>query len=427
MNLRPAYKRIGVCFIPSLLARGCLILICLALHSFSSWAASPPLFIRHKIANYPGGYQVAIADVNGDGLPDVIALSTDENRVDWFENPSWRPRRLAAIPRPMDVAPYDLLGNGKCEVAAASGFYWNHPSDGGEVRVFESQATNGTNLWTSILLGREPVAHRVRWANLAGDGRRQLVQAPILGAASKYEASGPRAFNGLVEIAPSHLWAYQVPKDFHEMPWPVWEIDNSLKLLHGIHVCDLDASGRDSVLTASLEGIYRFDLAPGSAGTRWLKTQIAKGEQRGPDAPSGASEVVAGRLANHHRFIASIEPWHGELVVVYTPSSKGGLWERTVIDSSLKEGHALVAADFSRDGQDEIVVGWRGTVAGVRGGIALYRALDATGQRWEKHVVDENIEVECLAVADLNGDSRLDLVANSGRRSNLLVWYDQQK
>ncbi|HET6422639.1 MAG TPA: VCBS repeat-containing protein, partial [Planctomycetaceae bacterium] len=32
-------------------------------------------------------YAVSQADVNGDGKPDIVAVS--ENRIQWYENPSW--------------------------------------------------------------------------------------------------------------------------------------------------------------------------------------------------------------------------------------------------------------------------------------------------------------------------------------------------
>ena len=47
--------------------------------------AAPVKFQRHLIDNFPAGYQVAVADINGDGRPDVIALSTEADRVDWYE------------------------------------------------------------------------------------------------------------------------------------------------------------------------------------------------------------------------------------------------------------------------------------------------------------------------------------------------------
>ena len=63
----------------------------------------PVRFQRHLIDNFPAGYQVAVADINGDGRPDAIALSTDADRVDWYENPGWHPRpsshTLGGMPR----------------------------------------------------------------------------------------------------------------------------------------------------------------------------------------------------------------------------------------------------------------------------------------------------------------------------------------
>jgi hypothetical protein len=121
-------------------------------------------------------------------------------------------------------------------------------------------------------------------------------------------------------------------------------------------------------------------------------------------------------------FIAAIEPWHGELVVVYTPAAPGDLWHRRVLDDTLKEGHALVVADLDGDGRSEIVAGWRGG----GGGIAIYRAMDDTGERWTKIPLATDLTVECLVAADINGDGLLDLVAIAGR-SNLLVWFEQRR
>src|SRR5205085_12592916 len=38
-------------------------------------------------ASFAGGYQVAVADVNGDGGLDVVGLGEAPGAVEWFENP----------------------------------------------------------------------------------------------------------------------------------------------------------------------------------------------------------------------------------------------------------------------------------------------------------------------------------------------------
>ncbi len=38
--------------------------------------------------NFPDGYQVEVADVNGDRKPDIIALGG--STCTWYENPTWK-------------------------------------------------------------------------------------------------------------------------------------------------------------------------------------------------------------------------------------------------------------------------------------------------------------------------------------------------
>jgi len=374
-------------------------------------ASGPARFVRHDVGSYPGGYQVAVADVNADGRPDVIAVSTAADRVDWFENPTWKRRPVARTDRNIDLAPRDIDGDGTPEIALASGFYFSESTRGGEIRLLCRPRKPG-DLWQAYPVGADPVAHRLRWGDLDGDGRPELVHAPVFGPGS----------DGARNPKPAHLWAFRLPERLSKKPWAVWKIDESLTVLHGVHVADLDRDGRDEILTASFEGICRFDFEGRSAAARWRKIQIAPGAKpvdQKPGASRGSSEVVPGHLGPKRPFIAAIEPWHGHEVVVYVPGEKSGSWRRHVLDRSLEQGHALVVADFDGDGVDEIVAGWRGG----EGGLVLYDFADAAVGRRSRIALDSGIKVEGAVAADLNADGKLDLVAIAGR-SNDLAWYE---
>lgn len=377
-------------------------------------AAEFPSFRCHEIDRYPAGYQVAVADLNRDGWRDVIALSTEANRVDWYAGPNWTPHPVARTVRNIDLAPRDLDGDGTPEIALASGFYFSESNRGGDLQWL-AQPKQPTNLWAAHPIAVDPVTHRLRWGDLDGDGRAELVHAPIFGPGSRTA----------VAPTPSHLWAFRPPEELGSGRWDVWKIDEALTVLHGLHVADLDGDGRDEILAASFEGITRFDFEGSRRTGRWTKALIASGTKpktTAPGAPRGASEVAPGRLKNGNRFLATIEPWHGELVIVYTPPADLGPWRRHLFDDTLNEGHALLVADLDGDEQDEIIAGWRGG----KGGIALYRAEDSNGERWIRRLVDEGIPVEGMAAADLNRDGLVDLVAMAGR-ANRLVWYEQRR
>ncbi len=125
--------------------------------------AAPPHFERHEIADFRDGYQATIADVNGDGRPDVLVLSISQNVVVWYENPTWQRHLIAQTPANIDMAPYDIDGDGRPEIVLASGFYFNDGTKGGNLQWLKPDR-DLNRPWKLHPIAVDPVVHRVRWA-----------------------------------------------------------------------------------------------------------------------------------------------------------------------------------------------------------------------------------------------------------------------
>jgi len=359
-------------------------------------AAAPPEFRSHTIAtDLKGGYQVVPCDVNHDGKIDLIALASGMTDLVWFENPTWERHVIASnLPRMINLAAWDTDGDGIPEIVLAHEFSMRAKDSIGIISLLKHNG-DPRQPWTATEIDQLPTSHRLRWADIDGSGKKVLVNAPLTGANA--EAPDYRDHVPLVFYRPG-VWKRQV-------------IDQTAEgLVHGLTILDWDGDGRDEILTAGFTGIRMYKL--GKNG-EWSKTEIAKGDPA-PWPKSGSSDIAVGRTGKD-RFLAAIEPWHGNQVAVYR--KQGSAWRREVIDDSLLDGHTIVTADLSGNGNDQVIAGMRGKPQRVY----IY-AFDGT--RWNRQTLDDgDISAAACAVADLNGDGRPD-IACIGSATHNLKWYE---
>lgn len=359
-------------------------------------------------AEFEGGYGIELADIDGDSLLDIVALSTNPAKLVWYRNPGWEKYTIGtATQGNIDAAPNDVDGDGDTDLVLASAFSLGDSTAGGTMHWLENAGNPAESVqWQMHPIDQVPTTHRIQWGDINGDGRDELLSLPIVGVgatAPEYDVN-------------TALRAYAVPPNLGVRRWPSVVLDRTLQMSHGLTIADWDGDGTEDILTASFYGVHLFQLA--RRGQAVAKQYLAMGSQEGERPAIGASEVGVGTLAGD-RFIATIEPWHGSELVVYTPgSNRDALWNRQVIADDYAGGHGLQLADLDNDGSDEIIAGGRSEPFRL----SVHRFDDAT-QSWTTLDLDDGgVAVSGLAVGDLNGDGFDDIVA-VGASTHNVVYY----
>ncbi len=345
-----------------------------------------------------GGYQVIACDVNADGKPDLIALASGLTDLLWFEDPTWQRHVLARnLPHMINAACWNRSPHALPTITVAYGFS-NHPADS---VGFVSQLTPGSDPrqpWTVTEIDKLPTSHRLRWADIDGSGNKVLVNAPL--AATGAEPPGYAGHVPLSYYRPGE-WKRQSIGDAEE------------GILHGIFISDWDHNGRDSILIGSFLGIHLYRFGPAGG---WTRTEISKGSEK-PSPQSGNSDIAVGQL-NQQRFLAAIEPWHGNQVVVYRQPAGADreTWSREVIDDTLLDAHTIAAVDLNQDGNSEIIAGMRAKP------YAVY-VYSYSGTQWRRQILEQGeVAAASCAVEDLDA-SGVPAIACIGSATHNLVIY----
>jgi len=362
-------------------------------------AQTPALRFRAEqiAADFGVGYAVVTADVNGDRREDVLAINATD--LVWFEAPGWQKHVIlagATVRDNVTIAPHDIDGDGRLDVALGAG--WTGANTG-TLQWVRQGAPGASPAWEMFPIAAESTLHRIRWADVDGDRRLELVVAPLHGQGAKAPTfDGPGA----------RLLIFRPPAKPQAEPWAMEVASDVNHIQHNFIAMNVDADPQDELVTASREGLF---VQKRSASGTWSRTHIGEG------APG---EVKLGRVGGR-RMLATIEPWHGTSVVIY--AEEKGMWSRTVIETALTGGHALGWADFDGDGSDELAVGWRDQKPGV----AIY-VVDRQGALRSKLMVDEGgMATEDLAIADLNGDKQPDIVASGRATRNVKIYWNETR
>ena len=381
------------------------------------------------------GYGVRIVDLDRDGKPDIVVA--DSARVIWFENPGktgaanapWKLHTIIEDAKAgvksdnvcIDV--YDIDHDGKLDIALGADWQPGNTNAGGSLQWLQ-QGTKIDEPWTVRPIAAPiPTLHRINFCDIDGDGKAELLVGPLKGKGSTQQKD-------FMDVGTAFT-AYAIPADPTKDKWEPRVLTDALHVMHNF----LPVAGRRAdefdLFLASNEGVSLLRPKSGQSGSLELLAGVytAPPDDGKPVASRGAGEIRRGTVCGQRAF-ATIEPFHGNQVVVYAPPNVGGgAWTRTVLDDTLKEGHALWMADLDGDGSDEIIAGWH---AGKPTGLRVYQASPAADKpamlTWQKHDLDlGGVAVEDLACADLDGDGKIDIVAVGRATGNVRIYWNEGK
>ena len=246
----------------------------------------------------------------------------------------------------------------------------------------------------------EPTLHRIRWADVDGDRKLELIVAPLHGKGAKGpDWDGPSA----------RLLVLRPPANPRTEPWPMEVAGEANHIQHNF----LDVQPRwrpaGGGHHGQQRGLARPEARPDGA---WTRTLIGEG------APG---EVKLGRVGGRS-LLATVEPWHGAGLAIY--AERAGVWSKTTIETALVEGPCAGLGRLRRRRQRRA----RGRLAGWPQAWRRHLRRDRDGALKAKTIVDDGgMATEDLMVGDFNGDKLPDIVASGRATRNIKIYWNETK
>jgi len=362
------------------MTRHCIAVVVCLIVTGALWSIgrTPDIpFEKHSI-DLGSNETCAVADVNGDGKPDIIS---GEN---WYEGPRWTRHHFRNISYTDNYIdnfsdlPIDVNGDRAVDIVSCSYFtrelYWmENPGHGiGDWKKHDIE--NGWSVEFTFLV------------DIDNDGKKR-------------------------ELLPQ-FGQTEAPLAWYELSNGAWikHVISSHSYCHGIGAGDVNGDGRTDILTPK----GWFEAPPDPRTGDW---------KFHPDfdlEALGFMYVLDVNGDGKPDIVTSSAHGYG---VFWLEQGNGNTWTRHTIDDSWSQAHAMTMVDLNGDGRMDLVTGKRymahnGHDPGEREPLGIYwyeylKSDDGKKIEWVKHVVDYSTRTGAgmqIPVVDLDGDGDSDFV-----------------
>ncbi len=391
-----------------------------------------PYFERQVVEDRrQDGYWIEAFDISRDKKPDIVAYGMNVGEVNWYKNPGWKKTQITKYLGPVGMHYADVNGDGWNDIIICYQYgqtMINCDPNGGKIVWLENPGRSNRD-WVARYIGRATSMHRLKVGYFTQEKKLQVLALPIVGRPNDLHSITPvLLFTQPDDVYRAGEW---VREEIHPvddgMPPGDPPVDKKFHVIHGVSIKKYgkkSGSNLDSALIASEEGITWLYYS--AEDGKWHAKPLGDGElvEVSKTGFKGSGDVDAGKVGNDSlAYIAAVEPFHGNTVVVYCKDTDGSnpadsenslncKWKRVVLDvygdpNPMGEGpgHFVICGDFDKDGDDEFLVALRGPTPWQ--GVFYYKAIDVKNGVFVKWRISEDSTAR-IAVADFDGDGRLD-------------------
>lgn len=459
-------------------------------------AAEIPFGAEVLISSLDGAYSLSPGDIDGDGDLDMLGVATNSNTVAWWDNLSgdgilWSASHVLTntLSGGVEVLPADLDKDGDLDVVAASStngdiWWWENANGIGTVwqaSLVESFFAQTTGIFIADVnrdgaldiaaVGTVASTESVLWYENSGDGslwtRRTVASgltAPYAVVAADLDQDGD--LDLIVSSQDENEISWWRNNDGVGLSWTKFTLSSNYLSANGIAVADMDGDGDPDVVAAYAEDNGISWRENDGNGQGWTDFELL-GSLNDPvsvatadmDSDGDMDILGAGNLTDETRWWDNVNgdgsawleypisfSFDGARTIRPADVNGDGLldaigaaenadkvvwWQNTsihrnaeyplsasiVVDGNMTGAFSVAGADFDQDGKMDMLSG-----AATTGEVAWYRNSLGNGTNWTKNAIGSLGGVRSVFVADLNRDGAPDVLAVGTSASDVVWW-----